>query len=85
MSSLCIARRLVLQGIGEPHEAWHTQRFLELHTFQLLALVTPYLGCTRDKLCCFNVLLMFSGYLLVNLDFFRFWPISLEIEFFYQK
>ena len=27
----------------------------------------------------------YAGYLLVNLDFFRFWPISLEIEFFYQK
>ena len=28
---------------------------------------------------------LLPGYLLVNLDLFRFWPISLEIEFFYQK
>ena len=28
---------------------------------------------------------LFPGYLLVNLDFFRFLLISLEIEFFYQK
>ena len=41
----------------------------------------PYVR-KRLKIC---QSMLSTGYLLVNLDFFRFWPISLEIEFFYQK